>query len=181
MVNSRRSYMDGVFNAKNDNHEVRMNNLLPSTGHSSLETPMLLAKATMDASDVGHPKIVFSDKCCDDEPFLLKIFPTLSSEIKEMPNTVSSTIPADFEVTYYGREYATALVLKCSSLVNYAKSSKFVMSLDCEWDTSSNSKVGKVILLAMRQPRPFAAFINLDISKAMPLELKMLLEHPKYH
>ncbi|KAJ3009481.1 UNVERIFIED_CONTAM: hypothetical protein HDU68_002647 [Siphonaria sp. JEL0065] len=145
-----------------------MNNLHPSTGHSSLKTPMLSAKAAMDASGVGHPKIVFSDKCCDDEPFLLKIFPTISSEIKK---SVSPMLGPPFE---------WPLTVRPGSRGDYAKPNKFVMSLDCEWDTSSNSKVGKVpvILLAMRQPRPFAAFINLDTSKAMPLELKMLLEHP---
>ncbi|ORY25040.1 hypothetical protein BCR33DRAFT_795555 [Rhizoclosmatium globosum] len=165
-----------TFNLRNDNGEIRINDLLPSAGHSAMEVPLISLKTTMDAAGIGHPEIAFTDKCCSDSDFLLRIFPSLSSHVKDMD---FASIPSSVETVSYGRDNLTALGLKCTSLLEFAKRSRIFMSVDCEWDTLNNRKVGKVpvITFAVNHPKPFVAFINLDPSQPFPLELKALLQN----
>ncbi|KAJ3136365.1 hypothetical protein HK100_001742 [Physocladia obscura] len=68
-----------VFNMSTDCKELRLNHIVPNAGHSAIDVPLSAAKATFITNGIGEPEIIYTDKCCDDEKFLLEKFPSLAS------------------------------------------------------------------------------------------------------
>jgi hypothetical protein len=79
-INGMKTFL-GVFSGKNEYSELRLQYLVQSSGHDQLKVPLSAAYSTMVDTGGPLPRYVWSDRCCDDAPFLQEVWPSLATSL----------------------------------------------------------------------------------------------------
>lgn len=133
-----------------------------------IEEPLKLMFEECVEKGLKLPKIVYSDRCCDDAPFFERIFPTLREELINKP-------PLKFEgdtVVIRTLEDATLCAQQIFDFMSNVPEK--VIGVDTEWDFDGH-KSSKVAILQVAVPDgPVYIFQLIQMGSIPPTLLNLL-------
>jgi hypothetical protein len=170
---------EALHTVVNEYEEIRSQQLVQSTSHDQLREPLMALYKTLQLHGRELVKLVYTDVCDKDRPFLLEIWPSLLEKSRDFPML---ELPEGWDV-HYCRDIATAAIHAhgiTAYMESLAEDEVVPMGLDCEWKTTDTRGAIALLQLALPNKKIYLFHISRIGWKRLEHHLSPILASSKF-